>query len=110
VAARIVEAVVVAPRCARNTQTTRRRRRRKMGRVSREHIRTWLQEAKDEGATHVVVRSDDFSHDYYPVPCHSVSHAREIAGKTGNMQSTIEVYNLALDWDEQLNTNRCHNF
>lgn len=78
--------------------------------TSRELIRTWLQEAKAESATHVVVRSDDFSHEYYPVPCHSESHAREVASKTGNMQSTIEVYKLSMNWDEQLDTPRCFNY
>lgn len=78
--------------------------------TGKELIRTWLQEAKAEKATHVVVRSDDFSHEYYPHACHSASHAREVAGKTGNMQSTIEVYKLSMNWDKQLNETRAYNF
>lgn len=78
--------------------------------VTKEHIRTWLERAKEEGATHVVVRSDDFSHEYYPCKCFSKQEARATASKTGNMQRTIEVYNLALDWDEQLDTPHCYNY
>jgi len=76
---------------------------------SKDLIRTWLEEAKEKGATHVVVRSDDFSHEYYPVSCFSKCHAREKANQTGNMQRTMEVYDLSKDWDEQLSTSRCWN-
>jgi len=78
--------------------------------VSRSDIRSWLERAQEEGATHVVIRSDDFSHEYYPVTCFSEASAREQAARTGNMQRTIEVYNLSEDWDEQLDTPRCMNF
>lgn len=77
--------------------------------ITREHIWNWLQNAKDEKATHVVIRSDSFSHEYYPVSCHSVAHAKAVAGKAGNMQATIEVYDLSKDWDDQLDTPRCWN-
>ncbi len=79
-------------------------------RISQDDIRRWLEAAKAEGATHVVVRSDDFSHEYYPHACHSASHAREVASKTDNMQSTVEVYKLSMNWDEQLDTPRCFNY
>jgi hypothetical protein len=84
--------------------------RKKVMSITRDHIWDWLQEAEDEGATHVVIRSDDFSHEYYPCRCFSASEARAKANESGNMQRTIEVYNLALDWDKQLDTPRCFNF
>ena len=81
-----------------------------MSRITQEDIRRWLQDAKDEGATHVVIKSDDFSHEYYPSPCFSANEARKKVNNPGSMQSIMEVYNLALDWDEQLAERNCRNF
>jgi len=74
--------------------------------VTKQMIREWLERARDAGATHLVVRSDSFSHEYYPVPCFSKEHAREKATRVGKMQSTREVYDLSEDWDEQLDQKR----
>jgi len=75
-------------------------------------IRTWLHEADDKGATHVVIMSDDFSHDYYPVPCRSRDAARDtVRLKSGqNMQTVVEVYNLSASWEAQLQQERCMNY
>jgi 2-phospho-L-lactate guanylyltransferase (CobY/MobA/RfbA family) len=75
-------------------------------RITKDDIRIWLEEAQEDGATHVVIRSDDFSHEYYPCKCFSEEEARMKADESGNMQRTIEVYNLSEDWDEQLDTDR----
>jgi len=81
-------------------------------RVTKAHIRKWLEKAEAEDATHVVVMSDDFSHDYYPINCHSEAAAREtVQLKDGhNMQSMVEVYNLSASWEAQLRKDRCVTF
>lgn len=80
--------------------------------TSTDLIRTWLQEGKEDKATHVAVFSDDFSHEYYPVSYHSREAAqagvREKDGK--NMQRVIEVYNLSMDWNKQLRADRSFNY
>lgn len=75
-------------------------------------IRKWLEKADAEGATHVVVMSDDFSHEYYPINCHSEDAAREtVSLKDGhNMQSMVEVYNLSASWEAQLRKKVCVNY
>lgn len=80
--------------------------------TSTDLIRTWLEEGKEDGATHVAVFSDDFSHEYYPVSYTSKAAAQEgVASKDGkNMQRVIEVYNLSQDWDKQLRQHRCFNY
>ena len=70
--------------------------------VTTGEIRGWLERGKEQNATHVVVRSDDFSHEYYPCFCFSEQEARKKANEKGNMQRTIEVYSLAENWDAQL--------
>ena len=70
-----------------------------------EEIRGWLERAKAEGATHVIIACDTFSWTDYPVfvkPEHDVKQI--VAGLNGkNMQKVMEVYNLALPLDSQLN-------
>ncbi len=80
--------------------------------VTQERIKKWLEKADGEGASHVVVMSDDFSHEYYPVPCQSEEAAREtVRLKDGhNMQSMVEVYNLSASWEAQLRKDRCVNY
>ena len=43
--------------------------------ITREEIRTWLEEARADGATHVVVRSDDFSHELLLTVAHESPNA-----------------------------------
>lgn len=73
-------------------------------------IREWLERGKTKKATHVVVKSDDFSHEYYPLFCYSKEQAEAQARTNDNMQRTVEVYDLSKDWDEQLAAGRVWNF
>ena len=81
-------------------------------RVTQTNIRKWLEKADKENASHVVVMSDDYSHEYYPIACSSEEVAREpVRMKDGhNMQSMVEVYNLSASWAAQLLENRCVNY
>lgn len=66
-------------------------------------IREWLEGAKKKGATHMLVVCDTFDWSDYPVyvlPGKSVDAAiKEYHGP--NMQKVMEVYNMAMDLDEQ---------
>ena len=80
--------------------------------TTRDDIRSWLQRAKSEGATHVIVVCDTYDHEDYPVEVKPGEDVRkkfdEYNGK--NMQRVMEVYNLSLDIDKQLLEHRAFNF
>ena len=75
-------------------------------------IRRWLTEAKEEGATHLIVVCDTFDHEDYPV---SVKPGDDVKAKFDehngkSMQRVMEVYALHLDWESQLNEHRSFHF
>lgn len=75
-------------------------------------IRRWLQRGKDEGATHVIVMCDTFDYDDYPVNVMPNQDAREIVNERDgkNMAKLVEVYNLSMDWEEQIAEFRARNY
>lgn len=78
-----------------------------------EKIRRWLEEGKEQGATHVIVVCDTFDHDDYPVYVRPEQDARERVKQCNaeSMQRVMEVYNLSLNLDEQLKPGtRVHNY
>lgn len=78
--------------------------------TTKEDIRNWLQRGKDRGATHVVVRCDTFDWSDYPEWAFDEADARRKAEHPGEMQKTMEVYKLDLDWDAQLAERRAFHF
>lgn len=64
----------------------------------------WLDEAKEKGATHLIIMCDTFSYDDYPVYVMPDQFSREEAEKRDgkNMQQLMEVYNLSMNWSEQI--------
>lgn len=76
--------------------------------ATRMDIEGWLERAKEEGATHLIVACDTSDHDNYPVfvmPGEDV-HV-EIAKRQGqNMQTIDEVYDMSMDIDAQLAEHR----
>ena len=82
-----------------------------MGTTKRD-IREWLKKGKDEGATHVIVMCDTFEYEDYPVmvmPGQDIrKEANDRDGK--NMAKLMEVYNLSIDWEEQLEEHRARNY
>ena len=81
-------------------------------RTTREVIKGWLERAKEQKATHLIVVCDTFDHEDYPVFVLPDQDARvryeEYNGK--NMQRVMEVYNLSKPLDEQLARFRCFEF
>ena len=67
-------------------------------------IKEWLERGKSEGATHVIVMCDTFDYDDYPVMVMPDQDAREEVEKRDgkNMAKLMEVYNLSMDWTEQI--------
>lgn len=80
--------------------------------TTRDDIRRWLERGKDEGATHVIVMCDTFDYGDYPEYVMPGQDARKIVKKLDgkNMAKLVEVYNLSMDWEEQLAEFRAKNY
>ncbi len=66
-------------------------------------ITGWLEEAKRQKATHLIVAVDTFDYGNYPIyVCEHMSVRKEINDRNGqNMQRVDEVYNMSMDIDKQ---------
>jgi hypothetical protein len=80
-------------------------------------IRKWVEEAQEDGCTHLLVVCDTFEYEDYPVKIHSKDKKLEnfewndvelaLNHFDGpNMQKVMEVYNLSLDIEPQLKEQR----
>lgn len=71
-------------------------------------IKDWLRRGVAEEATHVIIVCDTYEHENYPVYVMLGEDVFERASKYNgsNMQTVDEVYDLAMDIDEQLNEHR----
>ena len=74
-------------------------------------IQRWLIEAKENGATHLIVAVDRYDHENYPV---YVSSNEDVSDEikrieSSSMQGIDEVYNMSMDIDEQLSQERVYN-
>jgi len=76
--------------------------------ATKEDIQRWIEEAKEENATHMIVVCDTYDYDDYPVNVLPGDDLKEkVAEYNGkNMQKIMEVYDLSADIDEQLNSYR----
>lgn len=76
--------------------------------ASQATIRRWLDNAKSKGATHMLVVSDTFNHECYPVnvmPCDNASNLHNKYNAM-EMQKVMEVYSLSKNIELQLNEHR----
>lgn len=80
--------------------------------TTREDIRSWLERAKQNGATHLIVVCDTYDHEDYPVEVKPGQDARKVYNDHNgpNMQRCMEIYNLSMDIEKQLLEHRAHNF
>jgi hypothetical protein len=80
-----------------------------MAASTKEEIRGWLNRAKQKGeATHVIIVCDTWDHEDYPVETADVSaKISEYRDKQG--YRVMEVYNLAMDIEQQLSERRAYN-
>jgi hypothetical protein len=80
--------------------------------VTKQDIRNWINGAKKEGATHMLVVCDTFDYEDYPVSVMPDENVKEKYEQYNdkNMQKVMEVYNLSLDIESQINQVRAMNF
>ena len=73
-------------------------------------IERWLQTAKENEATHLIVAVDTYDHDNYPVYVTADEDIKKEVERveSGSMQGIDEVYNMSMDIDEQLNEYRAY--
>lgn len=76
--------------------------------TSREEIKGWLDEAKKNGSTHLIVAVDHFDHEDYPVFVKKTDKVRDVANRLLQQQMTgiMEVYAMHLPLDKQLSEHR----
>lgn len=78
--------------------------------ANREDIERWLEAARQENATHVIIVCDTYDWDDYPVDVYAGQDVRKIESHYNgkNMQKVMEVYSLTgkHSIEEQLNTHR----
>jgi hypothetical protein len=68
-------------------------------------IRRWFEAGVTQGATHMIVVCDTFDYEDFPVYVMPNEDVHELVAERrqfGSMSVVMEVYNLALDKDEQL--------
>lgn len=75
-------------------------------RVTVDDIRGWLKRGKMRDASYMIVESDSFSYEYYPVYLKDLEALEERKQKIRNesMTSIREIYDMEGDWDKQLNS------
>lgn len=82
-----------------------------MSNTTQDDIKRWLERGKAEGATHLIVVCDTWDYDDYPVFVSPKENVHEVKNEySKDMQRMMEVYNLSMDWDEQLNETRSFNY
>ena len=80
--------------------------------TTKEDIRAWLNEAKEAGATHLIVACDTFDWTDYPISVMPEQDVHAIYNEHNgpNMQRVMEVYNLNHDFNQQLAQSPSMNF
>lgn len=80
--------------------------------ATKEDIRRWLQRGHIKRATHVVVICDTLEYEDFPLLVMPGEDPRKIVkDRDGiNMERVMEVYNLALDDEEQIAQRRVFNY
>ena len=72
--------------------------------ATKDDIRRWLGEAREKGATHMIVAVDTFDYDDYPIFVEPGQDVRKRMDEVGAepMQRVMEVYSMAGDLDAQV--------
>jgi hypothetical protein len=80
--------------------------------TTKDKIRSWLERAKQENATHMLVVCDTFDYEDYPVFVSESENVREVESKFDgtNMQRVMEVYSLNMDIEKQLSEYRAFHY
>ncbi len=81
--------------------------------TTKTEIRNWLETAKQNGATHLLVLCDAFDWEDYPVEIKKGENPQKICDKKcahNNMQKLMECYDLSLNIEEQLDEKRARHW
>ena len=80
--------------------------------TTKQDIREWLAQAKQAGATHMLVVCDSFDYEDFPVYVSKEQDVKKVYETNDNalMQKVMEVYNLSMDIELQLKEHRAFNF
>lgn len=80
--------------------------------VSREDIATWFKSAREQQATHMLVISDDFAYECYPVFVSAQQDVRKVAQdyEQKSMTTLMECYAIHLDLESQLEEHRAFHY
>jgi hypothetical protein len=78
--------------------------------TTRDDIRGWLERAKKEGATHMLIICDTYDWEDYPVNVPPHKKVADVYKQYNglNMQKVMEVYALHLDIEAQLKERRAY--
>lgn len=76
--------------------------------ATREMIRHWLNMGKNQGSTHVIIVCDTWDYEDFPVFVSKGENIQERVSnyRPENMEKVMEVYNLSMDLEKQLNSNK----
>jgi len=77
--------------------------------TSKDDIRFWLEMGKSQGATHVIIVCDTYDYEDFSVlvmPDEDVREKELEYSNSEKMQKVMEVYNLSMDFEEQINGDR----
>lgn len=75
--------------------------------ITKDVIRRWLEEARQAGATHVIVVSDTYDYTYFPVSVMPGEDPRKKAEEVGDVK---EVYSLLRDIEPQIAEGRAFHY
>ena len=80
--------------------------------TTKKEIKKWFEDGKKMNATHLIVFTDTFDWEDYPVYVMPNEDVRRIISERGgnNMQKVTEVYDLTKEMVSQLNEYRAFNY
>ena len=78
--------------------------------ASKEDIRRWLKDGKDQKARYMLVVCDTYDHSDYPAYSNEEDYDSQYNHfNDNNMQHIMEIYDLDMDIEKQLNEHRAYN-
>lgn len=79
--------------------------------ATKNDIERWLEYAKENGATHLIVAVNRFAYDNYPVYVSPDKKVKEEIKRILNssMRGIDEIYNMSMDIEKQLLEHRSYN-